>query len=307
MGDFHMAASLLHHTACPFCNSRSIKPVLEAKDYTVSDELFAIWHCNDCTNRFTQDAPAAAAIAPYYQSKEYISHSDTAHGFVNRLYHLVRKTTLRSKKQLVQQLLKDQHGRVLDVGAGTGAFAHTLHAAGIEVTALEPDAGARKVASQKYSLDIQDVTTLFDLPTGGFSVITLWHVLEHVHDLHGYLKKFAEILPDGGHLVIAVPNYTSYDAEKYKACWAAYDVPRHLYHFSPSGIDLLLEQYDFSLEKRMPMWFDSFYVSMLSEQYSRGHGNIVGAFITGLMSNLYAFTDTAKCSSVIYIFRKGNA
>ncbi|HVZ25099.1 MAG TPA: class I SAM-dependent methyltransferase [Sediminibacterium sp.] len=299
-----MAASLLHYTQCPFCNSEAIAPALEAKDYTVSGERFAIWHCKDCTNRFTQDVPDASAIGAYYQSQDYISHSDTAQGFVNRLYHLVRKRTLHSKRKLVQQLLKEQAGKVLDIGAGTGAFAHTLHAAGIPVLALEPDAGARDLARHKYGLDLLDTAALVGLGPGEFSVITLWHVLEHVHDLHPYLKKFAEILPAGGYLVIAVPNYTSYDADKYQACWAAYDVPRHLYHFSPAGIAQMLAEYGFSLEKRLPMWFDSFYVSMLSEQYSRGQGNIVGAMMTGLISNIYAFTDPAKCSSVIYLFRK---
>ncbi len=291
-------------TQCPSCGSSSVFPALSAKDHTVTHEIFEIWHCDDCTNRFTQGMPDADSIGTYYQSASYVSHSDTQKGFINRLYHLVRNYTLGSKKKLVQKFSGKKSGSLLDVGAGTGSFANTMQEAGWEVTGLEPDNTARANAEQKYGLKLIPPGLLFELEEAQFDVITLWHVLEHVHDLHGYLARFQHLLKPGGRLLIAVPNYTSYDARYYKNCWAAYDVPRHLYHFSPKGMELLARKKSFVLENIQPMWFDSFYVSMLSEQYKNGSGNLIGALWTGMLSNLKAFLNKKKGSSVIYIFFK---
>lgn len=297
-------SDLITYTHCPACGSADIKPVLSAKDYTVSGETFAIWHCNACTLRFTQEAPALHKIGPYYQSAAYVSHSDTEKGLVNRLYHIVRNITLQGKRKLVQQVSGQATGNLLDVGAGTGAFSHTMQQAGWQVTALEPDDTARQNAQKRYGLSLQSPDKLFLLQPEEFDVITMWHVLEHVHDLNGYLQQFHSILKPGGRLIIAVPNYTSYDAAIYQEYWAAYDVPRHLYHFSPQSMEQLGNTKGFSLLQTKPMWFDSFYVAMLSEQYRNGKGNIFRAFLNGLVSNLKATGNARNCSSVIYIFGK---
>lgn len=296
-----MSQSIVYKN-CPCCHSESIYPALSAKDHTVSGETFEIWHCDDCTARFTQRVPDAASIGPYYQSAAYVSHSDTQKGLVNRLYHLVRNHTLNGKRKLVQQAVEKSTGALLDVGAGTGAFAHTMEQAGWSVTALEPDETARRNAFNKHGLQLQSPEALSGLADAQFDAITLWHVLEHVHDLHGYLSKFRSLLKPGGKLIIAVPNYTSRDAKAYGEFWAAYDVPRHLYHFSPKSMELLCRQKGFRLQDIKPMWFDSFYVSMLSEQYRNGSGNLPGAFWNGLLSNLVAWREKGRCSSVVYIF-----
>ena len=291
-------------TICPCCNSSSVFPVLSARDHTVSNEVFEIWHCDDCTNRFTQSVPGAADISPYYQSTSYVSHSDTQKGFINRLYHIIRNHTLSTKRKLVQKVSGKRTGILLDVGAGTGAFVNTMQNAGWKITGLEPDDTARTNAAQKYALDLLSPELLDTLDEEHFDVITLWHVLEHVHALHPYLENFHRLLKPGGRLLIAVPNYTSYDAAHYKSFWAAYDVPRHLYHFSPKGMELLARKKGFVLETVQPMWFDSFYVSMLSEQYKNGSANIVGAVWNGLLSNLKAIGNRKKASSLIYILFK---
>lgn len=291
-----------HH--CPLCGSASVFPALSAKDHTVSGELFEIWHCDDCTGRFTQRVPVLSEIGPYYQSAAYVSHSDTEKGLVNRLYHFVRNYTLKGKRKLVQEVTGKETGTLLDVGAGTGAFANTMLMAGWQITALEPDETARRNAQKKYSLNLSSPDQLFSLPENQFDAITMWHVLEHVHDLHGYLAQLHKILKPGGRLLIAVPNYTSYDAKVYGGFWAAYDVPRHLYHFSPKSMEMLGNEKGFTLADARPMWFDSFYVSMLSEQYRNGSGNIFGAVWNGLISNLKALNNRKKCSSVIYVFAK---
>jgi 2-polyprenyl-3-methyl-5-hydroxy-6-metoxy-1,4-benzoquinol methylase len=295
---------MIHYTGCPVCSSTDIKHQLTAKDYTVSRKQFAVWHCNACTARFTQDVPAPDAIGAYYASENYISHSDTKRGIINSLYHLVRKRTLGAKRRLVINQTGTVKGTILDIGCGTGAFLQTMQEADWNITGLEPDVVARTKASELYNIQPQEPAKLFELPAGSFNAITMWHVLEHVHELHTYIRQIAALLATNGKAFIAVPNYTSKDADIYKEYWAAYDVPRHLYHFSPQSMENLLSQQGLKLTAVKPMWFDSFYVSMLSEQYKNGKGNIVKAVLNGLLSNLKAWGDVKKCSSVIYVISK---
>jgi SAM-dependent methyltransferase len=296
--------STINHDHCLCCGSAAINKVFECKDYTVTNEHFEIWQCNTCTFRFTQNAPDETAVGVYYQSAAYISHSDTKRGLVNSLYHRVRNFTLTTKLTLLKDITGLKHGVLLDVGAGTGAFAHTMQQAGWNVTGLEPDETARANALNNYKLQLGELNHLHKLNADTFDAITLWHVLEHVHDLHGYLEKFFEILKPAGRLVIAVPNFTCYDAGFYKQYWAAYDVPRHLYHFSPKSMQVLLDEKGFAVEAVRPMWFDSFYVSMLSEKYRNGKDNFISAFWVGLLSNIKAVFNAKRCSSVIYLVRK---
>ena len=295
---------MIHYTSCPVCNSNNIQEQLSAKDYTVSKNNFSIWHCNACTARFTQDVPGQDAIGAYYASENYISHSDTKKGIINSLYHLVRKRTLSAKRRLVINETGITKGTILDIGCGTGAFLNTMKEAGWNITGLEPDNVARTKAVELYNIQPQESGKLFELAPASFNAITMWHVLEHVHELHAYIKQIENLLAPGGKAFIAVPNYTSKDADNYAAHWAAYDVPRHLYHFSPQSMEILLSQHGLKLTAVKPMWFDSFYVSILSEQYKNGKGNIVKAVFNGFLSNLKAWGDTRKCSSVIYVISK---
>jgi 2-polyprenyl-3-methyl-5-hydroxy-6-metoxy-1,4-benzoquinol methylase len=295
---------MIHYTACPICNSNNIQEQLSAKDYTVSQNVFSIWYCNACTARFTQDVPGQDAIGAYYASENYISHSDTKKGIINSLYHLVRKRTLGAKRRLVINATGITKGAILDIGCGTGAFLNTMKEADWNITGLEPDNIARTKAAELYAIHPQEPDKLFELTQASFNAITMWHVLEHVHELHVYINQIEKLLAPAGKVFIAVPNYTSKDADIYKEYWAAYDVPRHLYHFSPQSMETLLAQHGLKLTAVKPMWFDSFYVSMLSEQYKNGKGNIVKAVFNGFMSNLKAWGNTRKCSSVIYVISK---
>jgi 2-polyprenyl-3-methyl-5-hydroxy-6-metoxy-1,4-benzoquinol methylase len=275
-----------------------------AKDFTVSHKIFSIWECDDCNCRFTQNVPDANSIAAYYQSSAYVSHSDTKKGLINKLYHTVRNYTVEQKRKLIEKVSGRKNGSLLDVGAGTGAFAAIMQNAGWNVTGLEPDETARENALKNHQLQLQTLDVLFSFSNKQFDVITLWHVLEHVHELHKYVDTFCRILKDDGTLIIAVPNYTSSDAETYKEFWAAYDVPRHLYHFSPASMQRLMQQHNFEIVAYKPMWFDSFYVSMLSQQYKTGHNNLASAVWNGFTSNIKAMSDVKKCSSIIYVIKK---
>lgn len=288
---------------CPVCNSTDFTPFLTCKDYTVSQELFNIVSCRACGFKFTNPRPEDSEIGKYYKSEDYVSHTNTKKGLINKLYHTIRSFTLKKKLSLVNQYVS--RGTILDYGCGTGMFLKTCADAGWNTFGFEPDTDARGIAlGQGLSVDTNKQDVVTKLAGSKLDIITLWHVLEHVTDLRPTLQFFSDTLSDKGRLIIAVPNYTSYDAQFYKEYWAGYDVPRHIYHFDIKSISQLLSQFGFQHEQSLPMKFDSTYVSMLSEKYKTGSIKYPSAFINGLTSNLKA-KDANAYSSVIYIFKKG--
>lgn len=290
------------YSTCPVCLSPNFKEVLRAKDHTVSGETFGIVHCDNCTHRFTHPVPDAAHIGPYYQSEDYISHSNTSKGFINAAYQRVRKITLKQKRNLLNDFTGMQQGKILDIGCGTGAFLGTVKEAGWNVTGVEPDPGARKLAKELWNIEAHPGESFYELEEGKYDAASMWHVLEHVHELEQYMEKIHRLLKPNGKFIVAVPNYTSWDAQKYGAAWAAYDVPRHLYHFSPASMQHLVERKGFRLKeiKRMP--FDSFYVAMLSERYK--NGSMIKAIWNGFCSWWVALGKKDRCSSIIYLLEK---
>jgi 2-polyprenyl-3-methyl-5-hydroxy-6-metoxy-1,4-benzoquinol methylase len=232
---------------------------------------------------------------------DYIYHSNTRQGLINSLYHLVRNRTLASKYKLIKRSTGLEKGFHLDIGAGTGAFVRYMNQLGWESEGIEPDETARRSAMEHHQTSLMPVEVFESLIKGRYDAISLWHVLEHVHDLYPYLHHIRDLLKPGGLVFIAVPNYTSYDAAKYGADWAAYDVPRHLYHFSPASMHWLLNAAGFQPKLKIPMWYDSYYISMLSEKYKRGSASLIKGSFTGTISNLKAFLNNEKCSSLIYI------
>lgn len=296
--------SRIIYTSCPVCNAAAISKIFTVKDYNVSQESFEIYQCSSCQLRFTQSVPDATAIGDYYKSENYISHSDTTKGWVNRLYHRVRSVANIQKRKLIEKITGLHQGNLLDVGSGTGYFIAEMKKAGWSVTGLEPDARARKIARENNRLELLPSENLFQLPAKYFDVITLWHVLEHVHDLKRYVAQLSCLLNQEGKILVAVPNYFSYDAEKYKNFWAAYDVPRHLYHFSPVSMHILMQQAGLEITDIKPLWYDSFYISLLSTRYKKGKPHWPDAILTGLLSNWEALRNVKRCSSLIYIISK---
>ena len=290
----------IHYTHCPVCGSSELASVFSVVDQLVSRESFLILSCTTCGCRLTEQAPDQAGSAVYYQSAAYISHSNTRQGLINRLYQAVRKRTLRQKVNWVERSTGLRTGRVLDIGSGTGAFVHELRRAGWQADGLEPDPLARQVAQTDFGESLLDIDRLFQLPTGSFDAITLWHVLEHVHDLTGYMNQLHQLLKPGGRLLIALPNYTSLDAAHFGNWWAAYDVPRHLYHFSPSSIRHLAEKHRFSCCSIRPLWYDAFYIALLSNQHKTGSNRWVQSAYIGILSNLKALLNAEKGSSLLY-------
>jgi len=285
-------------TNCPVCNKTEFTKFIDCVDYTVSNDIFTIVECIECNFHFTNPIPVIEEIGEYYKSESYVSHSSTNKGLINKIYQRVRNYTLKQKVKLIA---KHSNGNNhLDIGAGTGHFINATTLSGFKSVGLEPDEDARKLAVDTHNINIQPLENLYSITEKSMDVITMWHVLEHVYDLQKDLIQIEKILKDDGVMVVAVPNMDSYDAKHYKEYWAAYDLPIHLYHFTPNDIDTLFSKFNMEVVEILPMKFDSFYVSMLSEKYKGG--NILSAFINGLKSNLKA--SAKEYSSQTYILRK---
>lgn len=296
--------NIINYTSCPACESNEITYQFTTKDYSISQQEFDIWLCNECTLQFTQNVPSQEDIAPFYKSEEYISHSDTKKGVINNLYHRVRSIMLKRKFNLVNRFAKAS--TLLDYGCGTGYFPAYVKAQGKSVKAIEIDPDARAYAQNRWGLDVYEPSALSDgtFASHSFSVISLWHVMEHLYKPETYLQRFHQLLHNDGTLIIAVPNYTSTDAQHYGEKWAAYDVPRHLWHFSPKSLVRFAFKHGFELLTKEKMPFDSFYVSLLSEKYKRGKSAMLPGFFNGFKSFNKASKDLDLCSSVIYVFKK---
>lgn len=280
----------------------SSKYYLKVKDHSVSGEEFELLIDETVDMLVTTPQPRQETLGDYYKSEDYISHTNSKRNLFERAYHFVRRITLSQKLRLINTLGTSEKS-LLDVGCGTGDFIAFSKAGGWSVTGIEPNERARTIAQQKLKGSIYDSDYLLGLGEGTFNVITLWHVLEHLPNLQDHINLFKHALVSDGYLIVAVPNFKSYDAKYYKEFWAAYDAPRHLWHFSREGIKSIFEQNGFYLEKELPMKFDAFYVSLLSEKYKTGRMNPVKAFCLGLISNLKAIR-SKEHSSIIYVLKK---
>ena len=289
---------------CPLCGESHFEEVMTCTDHYASGESFAICRCQHCDFQFTQAAPVEAEIGRYYETPDYISHSDTHKGLMNRVYHWVRHFMLSRKARLIKHHSGLSRGYLLDIGTGTGYFPHFMQEKGWRVSAIEKSLQARQFAKEHFSLDVDSPDILDSYADNSFDVITLWHVMEHLEHLNETWETLNRILKDRGILVIAVPNPTSFDAEKYKEMWAAYDVPRHLWHFTPSAMQQFGAKHNFILCERHPMPFDAFYVSMLSEKYRKCSVPFVKGLLTGTEAWIVSLAKKERSSSMIYVFRK---
>lgn len=286
---------------CPVCGNTQFSPFLTCKDYLISKQDFTIQQCTSCGFRLTNPRPTADQIGAYYKSEDYVSHNDSGGGIINMAYRAVRTYTLQSKLSLINNLNKGS-GRILDVGCGTGAFLEACKKGGWDVMGMEPDSDARTISAQKLNVSISP--SLDELRGAApFEIISLWHVLEHIPDLNKTLPMLWDLLAKKGTLLVAVPNSDSYDAAYFKEYWAAYDVPRHLHHFTPSTIEPLFRKHGFQLVEQKPMPFDALYIGMLSTRYQTGRTNYLRSMRVGLASNAKA-KRSGNSSSITYMFKK---
>ena len=283
---------------CPICGSELFEPFISGKDYFLTGEAFGIVKCRSCGFRFTNPRPEASNLGKYYESTDYISHSNTQKGLFASVYQLVRKYTLGRKLSLIRRFQKN--GEILDIGCATGQFLNFVKQNGWKTTGIEPDDKTRQKAISEYGLQVFPEENLDTFQKASFEIITLWHVLEHVSELNERMAQLKFLLKPSGTLFIAVPNCNSFDAKIYGEFWAGYDLPRHLYHFTKADMKLLAEKFGFKIVKILPMKFDSFYVSLLSEKYKSGKMRWLPAFWNGLLSNLKSMPVNGH-SSLIYV------
>lgn len=272
------------------------EPKLICKDYTVSNEKYKLYYNNELDMLMTYPIPKD--INKYYKSDTYISHTDNNKTITDKIYQIVRNYTLKKKLKLINSF-KTTTKEVLDIGAGTGDFLKICKENNWNVYGVEPDTGAKKKAKEK---GIHIGENIDSYNENKFDVITMWHVLEHVKELEDYINRLKKLLKVNGILIIAVPNYKSYDATFYKKYWAAYDVPRHIWHFSRVTINKLFDNVDMKINKIIPMKFDSYYVSLLSEKNKNNSNNFLKALYIGFKSNFKAIS-TKEYSSLIYIIK----
>jgi len=266
------------------------------RDHMVSGEDFELTY--NAELKAYKTTPAPLNLAPYYDHPEYWSHQHQAKGFMAKAYGMVREFNVRRKLRWLKRAAPNAK-KLLDYGCGTGVFLNAAKESGWHVEGVEPNAKAHNIAVQnglKVCLDRKEVSLK------PYDAICLWHVLEHLENPVEMKRWFQEHLSERGVLIIAVPNFKSWDAKHYGAHWAAYDVPRHLWHFSQESIEAIFGS-DFSVLKKHPMWFDAFYVSLLSEQYKGGRSNWLNALVVGLWSNLMAIF-TKEPSSITYVLKK---
>lgn len=296
----------VHTTTCPLCKSKEFKDYLRCKDHYASQAYFQLVQCATCGFVLTQDFPAENDIGRFYNVPNYISHSDTRKGFFNKLYHLARAFALKSKAKIVIKNSRRGSKTLLDYGSGTGYFLNKMKTKGWLVTGIEKDEGARNYAKTKFNLNVQSHDYIFQISKHQKDTVTMWHVLEHIENLNEVMQQLNIILRKDGTAIIALPNRESYDASYYKNNWAAYDVPRHLWHFSKKDFEFLANKHNFNLEKVMPMFLDIFYISMLSQKY---RGTVLAPLIglsKGAIFFLRSLFNKQKSSSLIYILKKNN-
>ncbi len=274
------------------------KILFAVKDYTVSKQTFGLYLEPKTDMLITFPQPKPSELGVFYESNDYISHTDSKKTLFEKAYQYVRNIAIKNKIKLINTHHENQ-GNLLDIGCGTGDFLVSAQANGWEVTGIEPSENAKKIATSK-SINVFSNTK--NIQQNRFDVITMWHVLEHIPNLEQQIAELKKLLKPDGTIFIAVPNYKSYDAKHYGRFWAAFDVPRHLWHFSKTSIKVLFEKHKMKIKKILPMYFDAFYVAMLSEKYKTGKMNLLNAFFIGVKSN-YLAKKNHQYSSQIYVIK----
>ena len=288
-------------TACPWCKSEDTHPYLEVKDLFLSQETFAVLQCDHCGLLFTDPRPDAEHIGAYYESDEYLSHQENKKGFVPKIYERVKTINLKNKRKMALQGITS--GRSLDIGCGVGDFLRVVKDSGWEVAGIEPSVTAQSIAAKRLGFTPLAPSEASTLADASFDVITMWHVLEHVDDLHGQVDSLVRLLKPGGRLVIALPNYQSYDATFYQAHWAAWDVPRHLNHFNRDFLVSTLSGFGFKHIDTQCLKWDAYYISFLIERYLSHRFPLLRGAYRGLISNGKAHR-SGQYSSLVYRFYK---
>jgi 2-polyprenyl-3-methyl-5-hydroxy-6-metoxy-1,4-benzoquinol methylase len=291
---------MITHSACPLCSSGKISIYLKCTDHLLSREEFVLLKCRECGFVFTGKYPDEQNIGSYYESENYISHDDYAKGFQNHIYLLARSLMLKKKRRIIQKATRLTKGRILDIGCGTGYFAATMKKGGWDVNCIEPNVKARDFARSHFALDVLSPEHISELPSGTFDCITLWHVLEHFHEPFSYAQEIKRLLKPEGVCICALPNCSSSDASHYGEYWAAFDVPRHLWHFTPETFRLFTQKTGFHITEIKSLPLDVFYISILSEKNKGTKFHFIMGMIKSTLFAFRSLLNIERNSSLIY-------
>ena len=292
---------------CIVCGGTAVTEFLQAKDFLVSDEVFILKRCSQCGFIFTANPPDERELGQYYLSEDYISHSDRKRNFTDIIYHIVRRIMLGRKRSMITKVCQKPYGNLLDIGCGTGYFAGYMKEKKWDVTGIEISERARKYAFSKFGIEVLPPDMTGKLPDHSFDCITLWHVIEHFADPYFWLNEISRLLTDEGKCVLAMPNIRSADARWFDEKWAAIDVPRHLWHFSPETFTKMIEKANFRCVRIKGMPFDVFYISVLSYKNSRKRLAFVRGILTGGILSVRNILSKDAASSLIYVIEKNKA
>ena len=284
---------------------KELKEYMVCKDHLVTKNDFSILIDEETELLVTSPQPEVSEIGKYYESEEYNSHSNEVKSVFDKVYEFVKTINLKSKFSIIEKnnVETQRIASLLDIGCGAGDFLNFCKNKGWEVSGVEPTEKAREISESKLGIKISSDLSLDHFDDASFDVVTMWHVLEHRFDIMETVAELKRIVKPGGLIIIALPNYKSYDAKFYKQYWAAYDVPRHLFHFTKKTIEIIFAKNNLKLSKVYPMWFDSFYVSLISEKNMNGKMNPLRAIFIGLLSNIKAIF-SKEASSLIYVSKQ---
>ncbi len=289
------------NNSCPWCGSDKAQINLWLKDEFLTKEDFHICECLNCGLLYTMPRPKKEKMGEYYKSNEYYSHQENKKGFIPKVYEKVKKTNLKYKYKLATRGL--DIGKMLDIGSGVGDFLHTAESHGWQCIGVEPSEDAKNIARQRTKANLIESAEIENLPDQMFDVITMWHVLEHIDNLRWQVEQLQRLIKPKGRIVIALPNYKSYDGQYYKEKWAAYDVPRHLNHFNRTTIVKIFNTKGLRLISTDKLKWDAYYISYMSEQYKLHQFPLLRGALRGWLSNIKA-RRSGEWSSLVYIFEK---
>ena len=292
----------MNNKTCPWCGTDKTQIHLWIKDEFLTQEEFQIHECQKCGLLFTEPRPPKDKIGAYYKSEEYYSHQENKQGFIPKVYEKVKSINLKHKYNIATKGMTS--GKMLEIGCGVGDFLHTMEQHGWDCTGVEPSEEAKDIARKRTKAQLFSPEEIGQMEDASFDLITMWHVLEHVDDLRWEVDQLSRLVKNSGRIVIAVPNYKSYDAQYYREHWAAYDVPRHLNHFNRKTIANIFKTKGLELKLTKKLVWDAYYISYMSEQYKHHQLSLLKGAYRGLISNCKART-SGEWSSLVYVFEKG--
>jgi SAM-dependent methyltransferase len=301
---------------CPMCGADDGAPLVQTEDLLFpGEERFQLLSCRRCGHIYQSPRPTAESIGRYYP-EDYHPYLIAVEDEPSPLRRLDRAFGLRMRTQAVHRAAGGRPGRLLDVGCATGVFLDGMRRLGWSVQGVEPSAYAAGYARRRFGLDVYE-GLLEDaaLPAASFDAITMWDVLEHVHEPRPVLAELARLLRPGGVLVLSLPNPDSLEARLLGRYWLGWDLPRHLNVFPPTQLRAHLARHGMPVERIRSFTAGHAVMVMSLERRLRAAGRgpaiprLLNTLPVRLLSRLYYSgpADWFNLSSIMVVFARREA